>query len=449
MTLCFFLKILGELSLYFCIANAILSIALIGVESVLPLFILSAVAAAAHYMDEKHSKYRFFLIPLLATLLLLGSGFGYCLTVGLPALYIALTIIGQRYYIDHDTQADQFRTGIAVIVCFSIVFVLVLGLDHIVPFAMIFLIANIFMLRLLRQDAEIFNETKFRVMNLLTVGATLLAAVIITSKPALMLLGKFYDFILTLLQPVLYLFVYGGYGLYWVLTWIIATVRSLMSGESVDQNQLLESGMELLPEGFEPDYLGTSPDFVRLVQGAIVVIGVLLVVLYFLGNRRGRNKRSEGSIREVRSSVTNYRPDEEKIYADHFPPREPRAAVRYYYRNFLRICQNLGHEFPRHFTSKHIENTISYHFEKEPLQRMRDTYIRARYSEQEITKEDVKQIKEQVKLLKSDVSELLGNSINTHDSIADKLRNKYTINDSETKGKGPGEGPRYESNYRR
>ena len=52
-------------------------------------------------------------------------------------------------------------------------------------------------------------------------------------------------------------------------------------------------------------------------------------------------------------------------------------------------------------------------------------------------------------LLKSDVSELLGNFIDTHDSMADKLRNKYTINDSETKGKGPGEGPRYESNYRR
>ncbi len=448
MTLCFFLKILGELSLYFCIANAVLSIALIGVESVLPLFILSLVAAAAHFMDEKYSKYRFFLLPLLASLLLFGSGFGYYLAVGLPALYVALTIVGQRYYVDHDTQADLFRTGIAVIVCFSIVFVLVLGLDHIVPFAMIFLIANIFMLRLLRQDAEIFNETRFRVMNLLTVGATLLAAVIITSKPALMLLGKFYDFILVLLQPVMYLFVYGGYVFYWVLTWVIATLRSIFSGETVDQNQLLESGMNLLPEGIEQNYLGTSPDFVRLVQGAIVVIGVFLVVLYFLGNRRGRNKRSEGTVREVRTSVTSYRP-EEKIYADRFPPREPRAAVRYYYRNFLRLCQEIGHEFPRHFTSKHIENTISYQFEKEPLQKMRETYIRARYSEQEITKEDVKQIKEQVKLLKSDVSELLGNFINTHDSMADKLRNKYTINDSETKGKGPGEGPRYESNYRR
>ena len=448
MTLCFFLKILGELSLYFCIANAVLSIALTGVESILPLFIVSLIAAVGHYIDEKHSKFRFFLRPLLLSVFFLGSGFAYYLAVGLPALYIALTIVGQRYYVDHDTQADLFRTGIAVIICFSIVFVLVLGLDHIVPFAMIFLIANIFMLRLLRQDAEIFNETRFRVMNILTVGATLLAAVIITSKPAMMILQKFYNFILTLLQPVLYLFVYGGYAFYWVLTWVIATLRSLFSGETVDQNQLLESGMNMLPEGLEQTVDVTNPDILRLIQGGLVAIGIFLVVLYFLGNRRGRNKRSEGSLKEVRSSVTNYRP-EEKIFADHFPPREPRAAVRYYYRSFLRMCQSIGHEFPRHFTSKHIENTISYQFKKEHLQEMRETYIRARYSEQEITKEDVKHIKEQVKLLKSDVSELLGNFIDTHDSMADKLRNKYTINDSETKGKGPGEGPRYESNYRR
>ena len=448
MTLCFFLKILGELSLYFCIANAVLSIALTGVESLLPLFIVSFVAALGHFIDEKHSKFRFLLLPLLLSVFLLGNGFAYYLAVGLPALYIALTIAGQRYYIDHDTQADLFRTGMAIIICFSIVFVLVLGLDHIVPFAMVFLIANIFMLRLLRQDAEIFNETKFRVMNVLTVGGTLLAAVIITSKPALAILSKLYDAVLVVLQPVLYLFVYGGYGLYWVLTWIVATLRSMFSGKTVDQNQLLESGMNMLPDGFEPDYLGSNPDVVRLIQGAILLIGILLVVLYFLGNRRGRNKRSEGSLKEVRTAVTNYRP-EEKVYADHFPPREPRAAVRYYYRNFLRLCQNLGHEFPSHFTSKHIENVIAYQFPKEHLQEMRETYIRARYSEQEITKDDVKHIKEQVKLLKSDVSELLGNFIDTHDSMADKLRNKYTINDSETKGKGPGEGPRYESNYHR
>ena len=91
MTLCFFLKILGELSLYFCIANAVLSIALTGVESVLPLFIVSLIAAVGHYIDEKHSKFRFFLLPLLLSVFFLGSGFAYYLAVGLPALYIALT----------------------------------------------------------------------------------------------------------------------------------------------------------------------------------------------------------------------------------------------------------------------------------------------------------------------------------------------------------------------
>ncbi len=448
MSLCFFLKTLGELSLYFCVINAILSIALTGVETLLPLFLLAAVAGVAYWLDDKHPEKRLFLLPLLCAVFFFGSGFGYYFAVGLPALYVGLTIAGQRYYIDHDSQADLFRTGMAVVIFIAIVFVLLMKLDYIIPFAVLFLISYIFMLRLLRQDAEIFNETKFRVVNLLTIGGVMAAALFLTSDLFLSFLSVTVTPVFELLmQPVIYLLTWLGMGLFYAMLWLITFIRSLGSGETVDQNDLLAAEMGFVPGGPEQSEMVTNPNFVRLLQGGIVILGIFLIVLWFLGNQKGKKKRSEGSIKESRSSVTNVRP-EEKVYADHFPPREPRAAVRYHYRNFLRLCQELGHDFPRHFTSRHIQNVVAYQFEKEKLETLRQTYIRARYSEDEITKDDVKQMKEQVKSLRGDVSGMLGKSIKTDDTMEYKLHHKLVSNDSETVGKGPGT-PKYESNYRR
>ncbi len=448
MILCFFLKILGELSLYFCVINAILSIALTGVETLLPLFILAAVATLAYWIDDKHPEKRLFLLPLMLSVLFFGSGFAYYLAVGSPALYVGLTIYGQRYYIDHDSQADTFRTAMAAVIFIVLIFVLLMKLDYIVPFAVLFLLSYIFMLRLLRQDASIFNETKFRVMNVLTIGVVMAVALFLTSDLFLSWMQMTVIPVFELLmQPVIYLLTWMGMGLFYALLWTINFIRSLGSGETVSQNDLLAAEMGFLPEGLDQTEMVTNPNFVRLVQGGIVVLGVFLVVLWFLSNEKGKKKRSEGSVREVRSSVTNIRP-EDKIYSDHFAPREPRAAVRYHYRNFLRLCQELGHEFPRHFTSRHVQNVVAYHFNKETLNQLRQTYIRARYSDSEITKDDVKLIKDQVKNLRKDVSGSLGNSIKTTDTMEYKLHHKLVDNNFETVGKGPGS-PKYESNYRK
>ncbi len=445
MSLCFFLKILGELSLYFCVINAVLSIALTGVETLIPLFIMAAVATMAYWLDDKHPDKRFFLLPLLGAVLFFGSGFSYYFAVGLPSLYVALIVIGQRYYLDHDSQADFFRTGIAAATFLVLTFALVLGLDHIIPFAVLFMVSYIFMLRLLRQDAEIFNETKFRVLNLITVGAVILAALLLTSDAFMSLMSvTVVPLFYAIMQPVLYVFVWVGLGLFYGLNWFVAFIRSFMSGETVDQNELLNSGMNFLPEGFEQTDVVSNPNVVRLIQGGIVLVGVFLVVLWFLEGKKGKQKRSDGSIKESRTIVTDIRP-EEKIYSDRFPPKEPRAAVRYYYRNFMRLCLELGYEFPRHFTSRHIQNVVAYRFDNEKLEALRQTYIRARYSDAEITKGDVKHIKEQVKNLKNDVST---DSIKTDDTMEYKLHHRLTDNNFETVGKGPG-APKYESNYQR
>lgn len=441
MTLCFFLKMLSELSLLFIIANSVLSIGLTGVTSVFPVLFYAAVAALAYWMEEKHSKQRLFLLPLLLIpVFLCGNNYGTALTIGLAGLYVGLLIWQQRYYMDHDTQCDRFRTSLAAVCCLTFAFVILLGLDYIVPFVLLFLLSGIYMLRLIRQDAEIFNETKFRVLNLLTIGGIILLTMLVSSDAFLsfcgMILAKIYSI---LIIPVFYAIYAFGYTLYYII------VKVLFTGDYSNATDQLQSNIsnnmqEMMMTGTEEPLVDGTP-FLMILKGVILLVGILIVLLWVFNTQKGRSKKEEGSLREAYSAVTVIRP-EEKVYADRIPPREPRAAVRYYYRSFLRLCQTLGHEFPRFYTSKTIENTVSHQFDESTLHRLRQTYIRARYSEQEITKEDVSVIKEQVKKLKKASD---SNGIRT-DSLQDTLRDQRILNTtSETFGKGPDSKMRYNS----
>lgn len=433
MTLCYFLKLLSELSLLFVVADCFLSVAAVGVESLIPAVFFAAVGAVAYWMDEKHSNKTKFLLPLLLIpMFLFGESFGTYLAIGLGALYVGMMIWQKRYYMDHDSQADFFRIGMFAVGALSVPFVLLMKMDFIAPFVLLYLMSGIFMLRLMRQDAAIFNETRFRVLNLLSVAGIVLLAVLISSDWFLglagMILGKIYD---VLVIPIFYVIYACGYALYYLF------IEIIFAGGYGDTTKKLNFGDMSMPDEMKDALLGeeqvNGEPFLMLLKGVFLIVGILLVLLLVYRNSKSRNSRSKDSAREARTSVTMICP-EEKIYADHIAPREPRAAVRYHYRNFLRLCLSLGQEFPRHYTSQHIENMTIGNFDKETLKSMRKTYIRARYSEHDITKDDVSSIKAQVKKLKSE-AKVDGIRV---DDMHDKLRDNRVLNGSwMTVGRGP------------
>ena len=433
MTLCYFLKLLSELSLLFVVADCFLSVAAVGVESLIPAVFFAAVGAVAYWMDEKHSNKTKFLLPLLLIpMFLFGESFGTYLAIGLGALYVGLMIWQKRYYMDHDSQSDFFRIGMFAVGALSVPFVLLMKIDFIAPFVLLYLMSGIFGLRLMRQDAAIFNETRFRVLNLLSVVGIVLLAVLISSDwflaAAGFVLGKIYD---VLVVPIFYVIYACGYALYYLF------IEIIFAGGYGDTTKKLNFGDMSMPDEMKDALLGeeqvNGEPFLMLLKGVFLIVGILLVLLLVYRNSKSRNSRSKDSAREARTSVTMIRP-EEKIYADHIAPREPRAAVRFHYRNFLRLCLSLGQEFPRHYTSQHIENMTIGNFDKETLKSMRKTYIRARYSEHDITKDDVSSIKAQVKKLKSE-AKVDGIRV---DDMHDKLRDNRVLNGSwMTVGRGP------------
>ncbi len=401
MSLCFFLKILGDLSLYCCAMNAMLSLALTKVDAIPPLIILAVIAALGYWLDDKQPDKRYFLLPLLFSVFFFGSGFSYNLTVGLGALYVGLCIFGQRYYMDYDDLARILKIGMAGTVFVTATFVMVLGLSHIIPFALLFVVSYLFLLQLLRQDPEILKEAKFRMINLLGITIILLITLFLTTDPFFSWFKSAalatYEFIL---PPVLYL-----------LTWMGSVIFNIITGffglfpEPDDigwkPNELFTKE-KVHPEDMELIEEMTKPGLLMILQGCLILVGVICLVIWFLKSRKGRKKQMNSSIHELRTYIRDDRP-EEKVYADYFPPREPREAVRYYYRNFLRLCVDLGHKIPRHFNSRLVQDEVSACFREGPLDELRQTYIRARYSEAEISKEDVKQMKQKLKKLKKSV----------------------------------------------
>lgn len=413
MSLCFFLKLLSEFSLYFVAANAILSIGMVGVESLFPMLLCAGIGTFARWMDEKWTdgrwkNSRLFPLLLLLAVFFFADGFGTALAVALPALYTVLLIFSRRYYIDHATQADFFRIGTYLVVVLVVIFGFLIGLTYVIPFALLFFLSSILLLRSLRQDSDIQKEKRYRLLNLLSIALLILLDLVLGSDTALRLLQQAAQAVYTLaISPVLYVLAYlvasTAVGFARLVAFLFPNYELDMDGMKYLMDSM-NAAQPMIEEGYDP---GSMSDRLILFARAAVTIGALaaLIIFFLRHSRRGKNPDTQAGVREYRSSVTAFRP-EEKIPSDRFPPREPRAAVRYYYRSFLRLCANLGHPFPPHYTSKHIENVIADEFDEESLTALRQTYIRARYSGHAVTKEDVSLIKEQVKRMRDSTSQI-------------------------------------------
>lgn len=400
MTFCFFLKILTECSLFFLFANVPLSLSLAGVESIIPALICAAAGTLGYVLNGRGSHYQNLSILLLPGVLLYAHSFGQLIALLLPALYVALVIWRQNYFIDRSSQQDFFRIGGFLACLLSIPFVLLMKYNHMALFLTVFLLGSILLLRSLRQDPEVLKQPRYRLMNGLGVLVLVLLALILGSETALNLassvLGFLYDLLIT---PIAYL-------LSWLVTigarLFIAIFRFFFPNYEVNW-----AGLKILTDAMgnhEPTMVeesaeaaGLSPAVVMAGRVVVALLGLgLLLWFFFTHSHKGRNQ-SPAAPSQYRSVAGSDARPPEKIFADRFPPREPRAAVRYYYRNFLRLC---GRSFPAYYNSLQVQNSTEEDFDPETLSSIRQTYIRARYSPAPVEKEDVARIREDVKKLR-------------------------------------------------
>lgn len=397
MILCYFLKLLTEMSLYFVCCNCFIAISGVEIDSFWPAIICAIVGTLAYCIDEKNSSLRYVALPLLLAVFLFAKGFGTAIMLFLPVFYIALCIHKRRFFVDAASQSDIFKFGMALAFVVYFLFAVFIGVRWVVPFIMMFLFVNMFLMRLLRQNPAYLNDKRFLLSNAAQLGVALAVTALLTTdvivenlkKALLFVYHLFVDFLVNVLFRC-------GYALYYFFYEI------LYANADHDSTKKLDIGGGGFGEEFfaaAGDELSYDNPIVLFLQILCLVVGVILIILYVRSRRQGRNTAEGSTARVYRRAVTELRP-EEKAPIDLVAPKENRDAVKFYYRKFLRLCKKLEYKFPLSFTSKQIEDGVSREFGRETPQTIRQIYIRARYSDKEITEADVAVMKEQVDSLK-------------------------------------------------
>jgi hypothetical protein len=133
---------------------------------------------------------------------------------------------------------------------------------------------------------------------------------------------------------------------------------------------------------------------------AIILTVLIYIVLKAITNHKQLNKQT--GIEEERNQVISIqnkkhikRRTEDKY--GFLLPRNPRMTVRYHYRQFLRLCIEKGSPIKKGDTSEEINVKNVAEFSGSSMSRLRELYIKARYSEHEIKKSDSKEAGELVK----------------------------------------------------
>ena len=256
-------------------------------------------------------------------------------------------------------------------------------------FATAFLILAIIFTRMIRHDENILNETRFKLINLISVVGVILGIVVVTSRTFLEIATTIYLFIapylIYLLMPIMYL---------------IAIIFEDFEPKK-DPAAMMLRPMEFFQE--LAAYLNEESDPSEVVGYILVFIVsaiVIIVVLYILYKL----------IKALLTKILGTQDDDiedEIIPLDDKKKRRLRRyrenQIRELYRNFLILTRKNEIDTSVHLTSKEIENQVVSKFKTDTSGELRDEYIKIRYKEDKFTKADVKRVKELYKNVKEEI----------------------------------------------
>lgn len=409
MTLFFFLRLVGDLSLFYAVANAFLCMTSCDVTFV-PLIVLSLCGALAYFIAQKKEALRFLPI-LLMPLALIGVGdLVTALIILASSIYVAVCIVRKIFVIDYDDRLSFLSLAVKALIASvfpMLLFIWDRELPRFVPFVLTLAISTLLLTQALRHDPKVFSQRRFRTASLLVTAGLLLIILIISSPEFLRLVamipGLIYEWIIA---PIILVFSYVVGGLVYLISRPLSGLFASRPDTKLKTFEFQDGFMELIFS-----FVNTPTTSILDVVKPIVTIAIVVAVLVFLTRllKRGYHRFRYNSIKETRSTITEKRSFQEEAPLDLFPPADPRKAVRYYYRQFLKICRRHGYVLEKSDNSATVESGAKYIFRPEKfsiLSHLRQIYIKARYSEHHVTDQDVEQIKKDYEALKQESGEL-------------------------------------------
>jgi hypothetical protein len=376
------------------------------ITSLAPPLIMSACAAGAYLLHKVRPWLRFFaLLPLplclVAVLRLPLSAYpaqniACAALLAAPCLYVALHIALKKFHFG--TERLTGRIKVCSIIVFVPLLMLIFGgyayLTSLRYFHNVIIYSGcaLCILRLARADHKTLAEPKYIITSIIPVIICLAALMLLGSPQVLRALWQGASFVfIKLILPVITVIVN-------ILNWLFAKIN-------ISALAPLTTGYVLRKTEVGPDPVASTlegaviPDFVLYSIAAIIVIafGIFVARRFKIASKR---KHLNNSFEETRSYVAApFAETQPAAKPSLFTPRNPRLAVRHHYRRFLQMCAGKGHAPKKGDTSQDINLKNQAVFSAANMAKLRELYIKARYSEHAISSKEGKEAGELVKEL--------------------------------------------------
>ena len=393
MELTVFLKMLLDGAVFMTVGGFALNLAMPPVSGMTPALLFPALAAAVAFLLTMKEKNRYPALVLALPMFLFGRCLADYILLAVLLAY-AFFIIHKQMFLNDD---GDFRQAFSKQLTISIICCVIAGVtvdlrvlnDVLLPCVLVMIISSVALMRILRHSRETIDSGAFKLSNTITVLLVCATTLLLTS-------GVFLDPVFAALSFLYNKVLLSGFAIFLSVAirflGLFSKLFAWLFGKEVKFYEDGDSGAagaveELLYDEVE----GELPPIITYIFVGLLAIGAIYLAYKGLKAMAGRNRRFEGTSPFALSRQTIEVPKESR--RNPFAKRSERESVRHQYRKFLRECLDRGFMITPDFDSQEISDGAQDYFRGAPLEDFRELYIKARYTEREITKEEAKQAK--------------------------------------------------------
>lgn len=392
MELTVFLKMLLDAAVFMTVGGFALNLAM-PVSGMTPALIFPALAAAASFLLLLKEKNRY------PALLLALPAFAFARTTAdfilLAVLCVyAFYIVHKKMYLNDDgdfRQAFQPQLFVCILCC------VVAGVtvdfrvlnEVLLPCVLVIIVSSVALMRILRHNRETIDSGAFKLSNAITLVLVCASTMILSS-------GLFLDTVFGVLGFIYNKVLLTGFGVFLSLAIrflsLFSKLFAWIFGKEVKFYEDGDDGtVGAVDELIYDEVEGELPPIITWIFVGLLAIGAIYLAYKGLKALAGRNRRFENTSPFALSRQTIEVPKENR--RNPFAKRSERESIRHQYRKFLKECLDRGFMITPNFDSQEISDGAQDYFRNAPLEPFRQLYIKARYTDYDISKEEAKQAK--------------------------------------------------------
>ena len=406
-----FLKVFGEVCLYFGCVGALPALFPHDLFPLLPAAVCAIPAAIAAFLSD-HGKVppRFLLLLLAMSSLLLGSSLMEWLILLPPVIYVASLILRDEWTLEYFHFREQFRKTLTIMIITLVLVhfgVLIESrsqrthvldsialLQHLLIYGFCGIVLQL-QLRLGTDRKGIHYLSSLQLL-LVTVCTGALVLAIVAAERFLSSRGISPGQLIGYgLQIIFGVFLSVFQRLFTIVAEMIKTAKRLRLEDNASSDvdpvtvMPMEQMQQLLPDA--PQEAAPFPWWLAILV-LILLTGILILLSRVLRGRKPEGHHSE-TVRQLSPSVRQKQPSR----------RGNRSRLRKVYREFLKSEKRRGHRLRPWHTSLDILDDVQPGGDPEAAARLRNLYLSARYDPgSNVTPQQVQEAKDALKQYRND-----------------------------------------------